>query len=68
MCGHACVGIYGVGIARQSSDMKSHSPVGVGEWYGIKYSLVGVLLSCTALIRANSPNIHLDVCSLSRLA
>ena len=28
-CGSMCA--YGVGIARQSSDMKLHGPVGVGE-------------------------------------
>ena len=50
MCG------YGVGIARQSSDKRLDYPVGVGEClHGMGLSsLVGVLLNCTALVRANS--------------
>ena len=63
----ACMCGYGVGIARQSSDMRLHSPVGVGEWYIGLSSLVRVLLGCTALMRAKSPNIHLDVCSLPKI-
>ena len=32
----ACICGYGVGIARQSSDLRLHGPVGVDEWYGIE--------------------------------
>ena len=43
-----------MGIARQSRDMWLHGPVVLVNCTGLS-SLVGVLLGCTALMRANSP-------------
>ena len=50
----ACMCGFGVGIAKQSRDMRLHGPVGVGDGMGLG-GLVGGLLGCTALMRANSP-------------